>query len=304
MEKTNQIKLVGAHVITIVLWASAFPAIRAALEAYQPGHLSLLRLLIGSIILGIAAWIMRIPLPQIRDVPVILLLGLMGFSVYHTALNLGEQTVEAAPASLLVTTTPIFAAILAVSFSFEKMRPVQWIGTAVSFSGMVVLTITGEAGGFAFNKGVVIILVAALSESVYFVFQKSYLQKYGVIPFTMYTIWAGTLFMLFFGPGVLQAVKSAPVSDTLVVVYLGIFPTVLPYFTLAYITMRAGAAEATSSLYITPLLSFIIAWIWLGETPTWFTSAGGVIILAGVYIYHLHFHKKKDYSNYDKINII
>lgn len=125
MEKTNQIKLVGAHVITIVLWASAFPAIRAALEAYQPSHLSLLRLLIGSIILGIAAWIMRIPLPQIRDVPVILLLGFLGFSVYHTALNLGEQTVEAGPASLLVTTTPIFAAILAVSFSFEKMRPMQ-----------------------------------------------------------------------------------------------------------------------------------------------------------------------------------
>lgn len=150
---------------------------------------------------------------------------------------------------------------------------------------MVVLTITGEAGGFAFNKGVVIILVAALSESVYFVFQKSYLQKYGVIPFTMYTIWAGTLFMLFFGPGVLQAVKSAPVSATLVVVYLGIFPTVLPYFTLAYITMRAGAAEATSSLYITPLLSFIIAWIWLGGNANMvYISGRGHYFSRGIYL--------------------
>lgn len=50
--------------------------------------------------------------------------------------------------------------------------------------------------------------------------------------------------------------------------YLGLFPTVIPYLALVYVTSRVGASEATSSLYLTPALTFVIAWVWLGEVPT------------------------------------
>ncbi|SCC31006.1 Uncharacterized protein BW664_02661 [Bacillus mycoides] len=81
------------------------------------------------------------------------------------------------------------------------------------------------------------------------------------------------------------------------VIYLGVFPTVLPYIALAYITSHAGASEATSSLYLTPVTACIIAWIWLGEVPTFISIVGGVITILGVIITHLTF--KKD--NYKKI---
>lgn len=87
------------------------------------------------------------------------------------------------------------------------------------------------------------------------------------------------------------------IEVTLSIIYLGVFPTVLPYITLAYITSHSSASEATSSLYLTPVAACIIAWIWLGEVPTFVSIVGGVITILGVIITHLTF--KKD--NYKQI---
>jgi drug/metabolite transporter (DMT)-like permease len=127
-------------------------------------------------------------------------------------------------------------------------------------------------------------LIASLSESIYFVFQNTYLKKYGIVSFTMYTIWSGTIFMMIFSPGLGEAIIQAPIDITIVVFHLGLSPTVLPYFTLAYITSRTGASEATSSLYLTPVFAFLIAWIWLGELPTTYAIIGGLITLVGVFL--------------------
>ncbi len=58
----------------------SFPGIRAALTAYSPEHVSLLRLLIGSLTLILVAVIQGIRLPELKDVPIILLLGF--FRIY------------------------------------------------------------------------------------------------------------------------------------------------------------------------------------------------------------------------------
>ena len=291
MRNKQQLKLVAAHSVTIVLWASAFPGIRAALTAYSPEHVSLLRLLVGSGFLLIVAMILKIRLPEKRDFPVILLLGFLGFSVYQMGLNYGEQAISSGAASLLVSTSPIFAALLALIFFRERFGMRGWLGVWIAFAGVAFLSLGESEEDLAFQAEALIILVASLAESIYFVFQKSYLEKYGFIPFTMYTIWAGTLLMLPFAPGLGEAVSQAPLEVTLVVVYLGIFPSVMPYLALAYIISRTGASEGTSSLFLTPVFAFLIAWIWLDEVPTSFAILGGVITLLGVFVSHM---KKSD----------
>lgn len=292
MLKTLDLKIISAHFITIIIWASAFPGIRVALMAYSPEHISLLRLLIGSFVLIIIAVIRKTPLPELKDIPIILLLGFLGFTVYQVALNYGEQTISAGVASLLVSTTPIITAFLAVFFYREKLSLWGWVGSLVGFCGVAFISVGGSTESFTFNTGIVIVLVASLSESIYFVFQHRYLEKYGAIPFTMYAIWSGTIFMLLFSPGLSEAIMAAPVNSTLVILYLGIFPTIIPYFTLAYVTSRTGAAEATSSLYLTTVFAFLIAWIWLGEVPHFSAITGGLITLIGVFIANI---KKEDF---------
>ncbi|MGG0761694.1 DMT family transporter [Bacillus paramycoides] len=286
-------RIVCAHAFTILIWGTAFPGIRMGLEAYTPEHLTLLRLLIASLILLLFSFIYKLRLPDLKDIPVIFIFGALGFTIYHIALNYGEQNVNAGPASLIVSVTPILTAILASVFMNEKMKLNGWIGGVISLVGIAFLSLS-QGDSIQLNSEVLLILLAAFSESLFFVFQKSYLKKYGFLPFTIYTIWSGTVCMLIFLPGIYQEIVAAPIETTLSVIYLGVFPTVLPYIALAYITSHAGASEATSSLYLTPVTACFIAWIWLGELPTFVSIIGGIITILGVVIAHLTF-KKENY---------
>jgi len=273
----------GALAVTIVFWASAFPGIRAAMEDYGPGQVALMRLLVASLVLLPYAIATRMRLPEARDLPAVALGGLLAFTVYHTALNYGELTVSSGPAAVVVNTAPLFTALLATVLLGERLRLVGWVGMLVSFGGAVLIGL-GEGGGSGLAPGTFLILVAAVSVSVYLILQKPYLAKYGALAFTSYAIWAGTLFSLVFLPGLVAQVPQASPGATLSVLYLGVFPTALAYVTYARAMSRLPASRGASYLYLVSPTAFLVAWIWLGEVPTLLSVVGAVIVLVGVVV--------------------
>ncbi|HDR7778769.1 TPA: EamA family transporter [Bacillus tropicus] len=294
--KKWDLRIICAHAFTILIWGSAFPAIRMGLESYTPEHLTLLRLLIASVILLLFSFIYKLRLPDLKDIPAIFIFGALGFTFYHIALNYGEKTVNAGSASLIVSVTPIVTAIFASVFMNEKMKLNGWIGGVISFIGIAFISFS-QGDAIQLNSGALFILLAAISESLFYVFQSSYLKKYGFLPFTIYTILSSTVCMLIFLPGMYQEILAAPLEVNLSVIYLGVFPTVLPYIALAYIISRAGASEATSSLYLTPITAYFVAWIWLGEVPTLVSIIGGGITILGIVIAHIPVLRKEKHSN-------
>jgi drug/metabolite transporter (DMT)-like permease len=270
-----------ALALTLVLWASAFAGIREGLRAYTPGHLALLRFLVASVTLFVYALVTRMRLPAVRDVPAILLLGFIGITVYQVALSYGERSVSAGAASILVATVPCFTTILAAIFLRERIRLLGWLGIAISFAG-VVIVVLGEGSGLNFATDALLILLASVAESVYFVVQKPYLKRYTGIELATYTIWAATLFMLVYSPGLPQQMQVAPITATLSIVYLGIFPAAIAYLAWSYALARMSASNTSSFLYVIPIFAILLAWPLLNEIPSLLSLVGGVVVIVGV----------------------
>jgi drug/metabolite transporter (DMT)-like permease len=272
-----------ALTIALLLWASAFAAIRVGLRGFGPGQLALLRFTIASVVLLIYAVITRQPLPSVRHIPVMILLGFLGFFVYHVGLNAGEVAVPAGAASFIIASVPVFSTLLAVIFLRERLVLLGWIGVVISFCGVALIS-SGSGTGLRFEPAALLIVIAAIGESVYFVLQKPHLSRYTGLQLTTYTIWTGTVCMLVFLPGLMRQVKVAPLDATLAVVYLGIFPAAIGYVLWSHALSRADVSRVTSTLNLSPILTLLIAFLWLGEVPGAASLIGGIITIAGVIV--------------------
>jgi drug/metabolite transporter (DMT)-like permease len=287
-------KTLLALFFTLICWASAFAAIRVGLRDYQPGHLALLRFLSASILLGLMAIPLRVPLPRREDWRLLIVSGVLSITIYHAALNYGEVRVTAGAASFLINTAPIWTSLLAAYFLRESLPLLAWLGIAISFSGVLVIAF-GEGAGRLQNTliepSALLILLSAVSASGSMILNKNLSARYNALQITCYTVWSGTLFLLVFAPGFVSAVASRPLQSTLWGVYLGVFPGALSYLTWTYVLTRLPASQTASFLYLVPPVATVMAWLWIGEVPTWFSLAGGVLALAGVIV--VNFAKPK-----------
>ncbi len=275
----------------LLLWASAFAGIRAGMritpagglgaDGYGPGELALLRFCTAAAALALYGRATRMRLPARADLPGIGLAGLLGISIYHVALNFGEVSVQAGAASLLISAAPVFTALLSALFLHERLTRLGWSGILLAFAGVALIAVSG-GGGLHFTPGALLILLAAVVAAAFSILSKRTLRRYTALEFTSYAIWAGTLPMFIFLPGLLRQVRVAAPPATLAVVYLGIFPAAIAYVLWNYALPRMPASLLSSFLYLSPVIASFIAWVWLGEVPALLTILGGGSAILGV----------------------
>lgn len=280
--RRDELLAAGAAVVTVVLWASAFVSIRSAGDAYSPGALALGRLGAGVVTLGLLCLVRREGVPPRSAWRGIAVSGVLWFGFYMVALNWGEQQVDAGTAALVVNVGPILIALLGARLLGDAVPPRLLAGMAVSFAGAVTvgLSMSGEGGSSVF--GVVLCLLAAVAYAAGVVAQKPALSTASPLQVTTYGCLIGAVACLPFTGQLVQEAADAPLSATLNMVYLGVFPTALAFTTWAYALARTTAGRMGATTYAVPALVVLMSWLALGEVPGLLTLAGGALCLAGV----------------------
>jgi len=271
-----------AAAVTVFLWASAFVAIRSAGEHYSPGALALGRLLAGSIVLVVFLVARGEGLPGRGAWPGIAISGVLWFGLYMVALNWGEQEVDAGTAAMVVNVGPVLIAVLGGWLLKEGFAPRVLAGIAVSFAGAVVVGFSMAGDGHASVLGVLLCVVAAITYAIGVVAQKPALRHGSALQVTTFGCLVGTVACLPFAGQLITQVGTAPMSATLNVIYLGVFPTGLAFTTWAYALARTSASQMGATTYAVPALVVLMSWLVLNELPGWMTFLGGALCLAGV----------------------
>jgi drug/metabolite transporter (DMT)-like permease len=112
--------------------------------------------------------------------------------------------------------------------------------------------------------------------------QKPALRHATALQVTTFGCFAGTVATLPFAGQLVSQATAAPLSATLTLVYLGVFPTALAFTTWAYALSRTTAGKMGATTYVVPALVVVMSWAILGETPEALAFAGGALCLAGV----------------------
>ncbi len=274
---TNR-KAYMAALITVVFWSSAFVGIRIGLGSFSPYHLVLFRFLVASLV-----FVALVPIFKIKALPRrswlrVIMSGLVGLTIYHTALSIGEQTVDPATASFIIAGAPIMSAILASCFLKERYTRWGWLGVLISFLGVVIITGVGSS----FHRDALLIVLSTVATSVYFVVEKPLLATYRTLDVTAWVTWAGTVPMLFYWHGFFGQLSRASFDAVGWIIYIGIFPAALAYLTWNIALANADATQVTPFLYLSPILAAALSWVMLHQMPGAPVWVGGTLVLVGV----------------------
>jgi drug/metabolite transporter (DMT)-like permease len=156
----------------------------------------------------------------------------------------------------------------------------------IEFFGVIIVTMTN--GTFTINIGIIWLLLAAFSLSVYNILQRKLTRKYTVLQATIYSIFIGEIFLFIFLPGTIKEIENIPMIQIFYIGFLGIFCSAIAYISWSTAISKAKETISVSNyMFLTPFLTSVFGLIIISEKPEIQTIIGGIIILAGMFLYNL-----------------
>jgi len=273
---------VAALAVTLVLWSSAFVAIRHLGHDVTPGALSLGRLLVAACALTLLLLRARPARLLGREVVLLLVCGVCWFGIYNIALNDSERRIDAATAAMLVQVGPIVVALLAGLFLGERLTGWLLAGIGVAFAGVVVIGLAMRGGGGSDVNGVLLALLAAVTYAVGVVTQKVLLRRLSGLEVVCYACWIGVVVCLPWSGDLVELVRRGEPADLGWIGYLGLFPTALAFSLWAFALRHTDAGKQAITTFLVPGITALMAWILLDEVPPALAFVGGLLCVVGV----------------------
>ncbi|MBP1676385.1 MAG: protein of unknown function transrane [Bacteroidetes bacterium] len=287
----KQAKIYIAVVLAMIFWSVSFIWTRVAIESFPPVMLITLRLFIASVLLYLFSKLSG-KFQRIRkeDRKWFVLLAFFEPFMYYIGETYGLTRVESTLASVIVSTIPLFAPVLAFVLLKEKISFANILGILVSLAG-VFLVIYQPATGFSADPlGVALLFFAVASAICYTTTLRKISTHYSTINVIFYQSFIG---LGFFIPTFLLtdvgAVSSLQVSAKSVgaLLMLSVFASVIAFVLFADVVRAIGVTKTNVFVNLIPVFTAIFAWLFLGETITVTKMVGIMIVVAGLFVSQL-----------------
>jgi drug/metabolite transporter (DMT)-like permease len=281
----------GALFLTAVLWGGNFTALKYLLERVEPIDALILRVGGAALFFGVILLLDRRARHRIARVDLLRFLGLgvLGITVMNLGFVYGQSLIPAALASLVVTSNPIWTAIISRFIGGEPLTSRKIGGIALAMLGFLIVLFLGSGDGAGLGgaqiKGMLLCAIAPFSWAFYTVLSKPLLRTYQPTETAAYTSIGGALGLIpfaFFDRGMTDRLQELNGMGWLAALYLTALGFVLAYI-LWYQGLRAlSASQAAVYIYLVPVFGLLCAWLILDEAVTRYLVLGAAVILSGV----------------------
>lgn len=223
-----------------------------------------------------------------KDTGRFLLCALSGIAVNQMLFLKGLSLTYPVHAVLLMLIVPILITIFAGWVLKEKIHWHKMVGLGLGISGAIVLITSRTTGGDGNNVvlGDTLVLINAISYTIYFILVKPLMLKYNPVQVVRLIFTYGLLMVLPFGWLEFTAIQWSTFGTTeySLILLITIGGTFLAYLFNVYGIKVLGAAVAGSYIYIQPVFAAIIARIFLKENLELYKLVAALLIFAGVYL--------------------
>ena len=240
------------------------------------------RCALGAAVLLPPALLRRDPFPKGRALYVGLASGVALGAHFGFWISSLDYTSVAASV-VLVSTQPVFVAVLAYVLFGERTTPLSFLGIVVAIAGTAVIALGKTVGSAAFY-GNVLALIGAVTVAVYVLIgRSSRTGGVGVLPYSVvvYTAAAATLLPVALILNVPLWGYSGETWFWLAAITLG--PQLMGHTVFNWALRYVQASIISGTILAEPVVASLLAWLVLSERPATLTLIGGVVVLGGLY---------------------
>jgi drug/metabolite transporter (DMT)-like permease len=281
----------GLLLLVIAAWATNLSVVKVAVLDFPVHAFNALRMIVAAAAFGVVLWRAR---PADRRVARadrgrVVLLGLIGGTVYQMLFMSGVPRTSVANSGLIFGLSPVAISILSSLVGHERLSRARWLGAALSVVGLYFVVGVGATLSANSLAGDAFVFVAMLGWAIYSVASRPLLGRYSP---TMLTAWTSIVavpgYLVFAAPS-LAATHWGAVSlrGWALMLWSSTFCLVLAYVIWYTGVQRLGATRTSAYSNLIPIVAMAVAWAWLGEPVTLAQSVGAAAILAGVFLTRL-----------------
>lgn len=278
----------AALMLVVAMWGLVFVAIARVLRSIDPIQLVVIRFtLIAAVFAGMFVVLpdRRPRLNGWRDWALFAAMGVIAVPGAQLTIVNGQRYLSPPLVSLVVTTSPAFAAIIAAIWLKERIVSWQAIGFVIALVGVAVVILAGSGTSTLSVDnpwGAALTVLSPMSWAVYTVLTKTLTGRFDPIAAVGLAMITGSLSMLPLFPHAVAGLGDITPTGWGWMAFLVVGGTVVPYLVWWRALRHLTAATTTAYMYGIPVAALFWSWAVLGIVPSAVSLLGGAVIIAGV----------------------